>query len=52
MEPRCHFALGELAMRAGETGRARERFGTAALMFRKMGMQSWMEKAESALKAV
>jgi class 3 adenylate cyclase/tetratricopeptide (TPR) repeat protein len=50
LEAQCHFALGELAGMAGEQREAQEQFGRAASMFREMGMQSWLEKAESARK--
>ena len=50
LEAQCHFALGELATKAGEKRGAQEQFGTALSMFREMGMQFPLEKAESALK--
>ena len=50
LQARCHFALGELAKQAGEPRDAQEQFEKAAPMFRDMGMQSWLEKAEAALK--
>jgi transcriptional regulator with AAA-type ATPase domain/predicted ATPase len=50
LEAHCHFALGELATKAGEKRAAQEQFGTALSMFREMGMQLPLEKAESALK--
>ena len=50
LEAQCQFALGELAKKAGEQRGAQEQFGTAVSMFREMGMQFWLEKAESALK--
>jgi tetratricopeptide (TPR) repeat protein len=50
LEARCHFALGELAKTAGQKRGAQERIGAAASMFREMGMQSWLEKTESALE--
>jgi hypothetical protein len=50
LEARCHFALGELVKKVGEKRRAQEQFSTAVSMFREMGMQSWLEKAESVLK--
>jgi hypothetical protein len=52
MEAQCHLALGELAKKAGEQRDTQERFSTAASMFREMGMQSWLEKAESAFEAL
>jgi tetratricopeptide (TPR) repeat protein len=50
LEAQCHFALGELAKNAGEKQGAREHFRTAVSMFREMGMQSWLEKAEVEIK--
>ena len=50
LQAQCHYALGELARKAGEKRGAREQFSTAVSMFREMGMQFWLEKAESALK--
>ena len=48
LEAQCHFALGELAKKAGETRGAQEQLEKAASMFRDMGMQSWLEKADAA----
>ena len=45
-----HFALGNLAKKAGEQRSAREQFSTVVSKFRKMGMRSWLEKTESSLK--
>lgn len=42
----CHFALGKLAKTAGEGPSAQVQFSTAVSMFRAMGMQAWLEKAE------
>jgi tetratricopeptide (TPR) repeat protein len=50
LQAQCHCALGELAKTAGGKREASEQFGTAVAMFREMGMQFWLEKAESALK--
>ena len=50
LQAQCHFALGELAKKAGEKPGAQEQLSTAVSMFREMGMQSWLEKAESVLK--
>ncbi len=47
---RCHFGLGRLYRRAGERAPAQQHLRTATAMFRDMGMQFWLEKAESALK--
>ena len=46
----CHFALGELAKKAGEKRGAQEQLSMALSMFREMGMQFWLEKTEAALK--
>ena len=52
LEAQCHFALGELAKKAGEHRGAHEQFSTAVSMFRGMGMKFWPEKAEAALEAL
>jgi tetratricopeptide (TPR) repeat protein len=52
LEAQCNFALGELADRMGDDEVAQEHFDKAVTMFREMGMQFWLEKAESALKAL
>jgi hypothetical protein len=49
LEAQCHCVQGELARGAGEQKGENERFGTAAAMFREMGMQSWLEKAQTSL---
>jgi Tfp pilus assembly protein PilF len=49
LEAQCHFALGELAKKAGEKPRAQEQFNTAMSMFHEMGMQFWLESALKAL---
>jgi hypothetical protein len=51
LEAQCHFALGALATKAGEERDAQEQFSTAGSMFRGMGMQFWLEKAEAALNS-
>ena len=50
LEAHCRFALGERAKKAGEKRGATEQLKTAVSMFREMGMQFPLEKAESALK--
>ena len=50
LEAQCHVALGEMAREAGEKQNARAQFNTAVSMFRDMGMQFPLEKAEAALK--
>jgi predicted ATPase len=52
LEAQCHFALGELAAKTGNKQQAQERLTLALTMFREMGMQTWPEQAESALKAL
>ena len=52
LEAQCHLALGELAAKTGNKQRARDQLSVAVRMFREMGMQTWPEKAESALKAL
>ncbi len=52
LEAQCRFALEELARKAGEPREAQEQFEKAVSMFRDMGMQSWLEKAEAPLKAL
>ena len=49
LQAQCHFALAELARKAGEGRSAQEQFGTAVSMFREMGMQFPLEKTEAAL---
>ena len=49
LQAQCHFALGELAKKAGEKRGAQEQFDTAVSMFREMGMQFWLESALKAL---
>ena len=50
LQAQSHFALGELAKKAGEQRGAQEHLSTALSMFREMGMQFWLDKAESELK--
>jgi len=52
LEAQCHLALGEPGSNAGKNQDARVRLTTAAAMFRDMGMQFWLDKAEAALKAL
>jgi len=42
----CHLGLGQLLARLGAAQQAREHFDTAVQMFREMGMQYWLEKAQ------
>ena len=43
----CHLGLGKVARHAGEGERARTCVGTAATMYREMGMHFWLKKAEA-----
>jgi tetratricopeptide (TPR) repeat protein len=52
LQSRCHLAIGELAKMPGTQSEAREQLTKAAEMFREMGMRSYLEKAESALRAI
>jgi len=46
----CRFGLGKLYRRAGKREPAREHLATATTAFREMGMQFWLEKAETELE--
>jgi len=48
----CHLALGELAGKASNTPHAQQHLTVAAEMFRKMGMQFWLRKAEASFQTV
>ena len=48
----CHLGLGTLASRIGDLGEARKHLTTAAAMYREMGMDFWLEKAEAALEGI
>ena len=43
----CHLGLGTLYRCTGKQQEAREHLGTAAAMFREMGMRFWLEKVEA-----
>ncbi len=47
----CHLGLGKLYRRTGKREQAREHLATAVMMYREMGMQFWLEKAEAEQKA-
>jgi tetratricopeptide (TPR) repeat protein len=47
----CHLGLGKLYRHAGDGVRAREKLTTAATMYREMGMDFWLARAEAALGA-
>ena len=44
----CHFGLGKLYSRTGDGAKAEEHLSTATTMYREMGMDFWLEKAEAA----
>jgi tetratricopeptide (TPR) repeat protein len=46
----CRLGLGRLSRRAGDGAGAREHLTTAAIMYREMGMGSWLEKAEAEMR--
>ena len=48
----CHLGLGQLYVALGDAPKARERLEQALLRYREMGMQLWLEQAESALRAL
>jgi len=48
----CHLALGELSRNAGQGQEAQQHLTIGVTMFREMGMQFWLEKADSALGAL
>ncbi len=48
----CHLDLGKLYRRTAKREEAREHLTIATTMYREMGMQFWLEKAEAELKEV
>jgi len=44
-----HFHLGELSASSGRTAEATENLRKAKAMFREMGMDHWLRKAQGAL---
>jgi hypothetical protein len=48
----CHLGLGKLTGRTCESGKAHEQLATAAVMYREMGMDFWLKKAEAALERI
>jgi tetratricopeptide (TPR) repeat protein len=48
----CHLALGERSLNAGHGQEAQQHLMIGVALFREMGMQFWLEKAESALSAL
>jgi hypothetical protein len=47
----CHLGLGKLYRRTDKREQAQEHLATAVMMYREMGMQLWLEKAEAEQKA-
>jgi tetratricopeptide (TPR) repeat protein len=45
----CHLGLGKLYRRTGDQAKTEEHLATATAMYREMGMNFWLEKAEAAL---
>ena len=45
----CHLGLGQLYRRTRDSAKAKEHLTPAATMYREMGMNFWLEKAEAAL---
>jgi tetratricopeptide (TPR) repeat protein len=48
----CHLGLGTLYRRTRERAKAQEHLTTAATMYREMGMDFWLEKADAELHGV
>ena len=48
----CHLGLGTLIRRTGDCGKAWKHLMTAAAMYREMGMDFWLAKAEVALEGI
>jgi tetratricopeptide (TPR) repeat protein len=49
LQAHCHLGFGKLYCRVGDRARAHEHLTTATAMYREMGMNVWMEKAEAEL---
>jgi hypothetical protein len=45
----CHFGLGKLYRRTAQREQGRDHLTTATTMYREMGMQYWLEQAETEL---
>jgi tetratricopeptide (TPR) repeat protein len=43
----CHFGLGKLYRRTGDTAKAKEHLTAASTMYREMGMAFWLAQAET-----
>ena len=48
----CHLGLGKLYGRTGDTARGHENLTTAVEMYREMGMNFWLEKADAELGGI
>jgi class 3 adenylate cyclase/tetratricopeptide (TPR) repeat protein len=48
----CHFGLSKLCQRNGKREPAQEHLATAVTMYREMGMNFWLEKADAELRGV
>jgi hypothetical protein len=48
----CHVGLGKLYRRTGDGAKAEEHLTSAATMYREMGMQFWLQKADAELGGV
>jgi hypothetical protein len=51
-EAQGHRQLGELLIRAGESGRARQHLAAALALCRDMGMTRWIEPMAARLRSV
>jgi len=52
LQGQCHLALGLLSTQSSNAALSRKVLTTAATMFREMSMYFWLEKSETALKAL
>lgn len=43
----CHLGLGQLYQRTGDEAKAHDHLTTAVTMYREMGMNFWVKKAEA-----
>jgi len=47
----CHLGLGKLYRRPSDRAKAEEHLATATAMYREMGMNFWLDKAQAAMGA-
>ena len=47
LEAHCHLGLGDLHRRTGERAKAAPHVAVATAMYREMGMDFWLAKAET-----